>query len=869
MQGITGRTRVGGDRGSQSAGDVRARPAMAGRSPRRLPGPFVLLVVSSVAMVPAVRGQSGDEASSPPTSLSSAAVAGLREAAVRRARAGDVRGGLAELEALHRRAPEDADLLWDLAVVRTWAGERGKALALLERIDLEQAPPYVLAALARAARDERRFALAAELYARWRKREPASVDAVIGHALAKAEGGEIPLALSVLRRLEDRLRGAGLREGAPSPGLHEAVRARAWVLRLAGRHLEAAALYRLLLDERPSDPELQRLLVLSTADAGASHLAAELADRYRSALPPSFRARILADRAAMQIRWAEQTPAEPPERFREHERALRHLDTARRALEELAPAAPDTEGLERRLAFDRMVALRDRRRMAEVLALYDALLARGISPPDYALEAAADALLYLERPEDALRLYRDLHARHPERIQSALGVFYALVDLDRHEEAGRLIEALRRKERPWRLSSSRRIVRENRDKLALDHTAAMARAFADDLADAQKRLEALRALGPRNTDLRTSLATVYRWRGWTKRARRIYAEVAEEEPTHLEARLGLAGAAMESQRFPEAEARLGRLLEDYPEHRGVRSLARTWSLHGRPVLETELVAERSSVGTVAGSASLQVITTWWSRPWRERYRAFVRDRFTRAELAEGSALAHRLIGGLERRSDHFTATLEASAGLRDHTGSGLGGRLRWWSDHWRLDGRLESNSVEVPIRARWAGVRAWGVELGGGYRWHESQEAAFSFGYLDYDDGNEHLGLGARLVRRLLSTPHFKLDAEASLDGGWNDRSDVPYFSPASQASAVLGGRARVRLHQRYRRRASLELEGGAGTGWQEGFGSDPIWHLGISLELEFSDTARLSLGARRARRVFDGVPELDDALSAALRIVF
>src|SRR5690606_8878553 len=54
---------------------------------------------------------------------------------------------------------------------------------------------------------------------------------------------------------------------------------------------------------------------------------------------------------------------------------------------------------------DRLVALRDRQRMRDAVALYESLTAAETPVPSYARVAAADAYLYLEQPEVARDLY--------------------------------------------------------------------------------------------------------------------------------------------------------------------------------------------------------------------------------------------------------------------------------------------------------------------------------------------------------------------------------------------------------------------------------------------------------------------------------
>ena len=93
------------------------------------------------------------------------------------------------------------------------------------------------------------------------------------------------------------------------------------------------------------------------------------------------------------VRWGADTrPSEPAQRFDGTDAAIARLD---KLLADL-PRPPAEAATRRRLLLDRLVALRDRVRMKEVVKEGHALCSGGPLPP-YAEEAYADALLYLRR----------------------------------------------------------------------------------------------------------------------------------------------------------------------------------------------------------------------------------------------------------------------------------------------------------------------------------------------------------------------------------------------------------------------------------------------------------------------------------------
>jgi biofilm PGA synthesis protein PgaA len=88
--------------------------------------------------------------------------------------------------------------------------------------------------------------------------------------------------------------------------------------------------------------------------------------------------------------------------------------------------------------------------MADAVALYERLRREGVVVPAYARNSAAAAYLYLQRPEPAHEIYRSVLADDPNDSDASLGLFYALIELERYREAYAHIDALDRREPAFR-----------------------------------------------------------------------------------------------------------------------------------------------------------------------------------------------------------------------------------------------------------------------------------------------------------------------------------------------------------------------------------------------------------------------------------
>ncbi len=90
------------------------------------------------------------------------------------ARRGEYDAAVSALRALLAASPSDTATALDLAVVLEWAGRPREATDVFERAGVAEPPEYVLAAMLRAYRTERRWAEAGALAAQGARRFPAN-----------------------------------------------------------------------------------------------------------------------------------------------------------------------------------------------------------------------------------------------------------------------------------------------------------------------------------------------------------------------------------------------------------------------------------------------------------------------------------------------------------------------------------------------------------------------------------------------------------------------------------------------------------------------------------------------------------------------
>ena len=762
--------------------------------------------------------------------------------AVDLARQGQLDEALRQLTTLRAARPENRWLVFDTLVVLCWAGKDAEAADLAGETSLDEAPAYVLEAVGKSLRNLRRYDAAIDLYARARARFPERTALAVAQAYALADGG---------RTAEAAILAKDLRGSHPQAA--EVLEAGLYVARRQGDLPAQLDWSQRLLALTPDHVAARQARVQALDGFGAGHLAVALAETNPPQTDPAVLSTLRANRAAHQVRWGTVEPPSEAERFAATDKALAFLDENLAALD---PAAPTDAPLIRQGRLDRLVALRDRVRMAEAAAEYESLVADGVEIPPFARQAAADAYLYLRQPEQARDLYLRVLETEPGNFTARHALFYAYIELEDFDAALSLIDRLAEREPLWIHPGGSRVPSPNRRGLDAAIAAAQARLFGDALEEAQERIEPLRDRAPRNIDLVRQAGDVEAARGWPRRARESYLRAERIEQENVGTRMSLADSHMALREFDQAEPLIADLYRRFPENRQAQRLMRRWEIHQMRELRAG-AAYADNSGAEPASKELRLDATLFSAPFLTHYRAFAGWSWSRADFPEGEGIYRRYGAGLEYRDRDLEGILEISANQADgdDLGLALAGR-RHLGDHWSIPFAAELFSRDTPLRALRNGIDADALRLGVDYLRDESGQWGFSGQWLDFSDGNRRLQFSGYRRERLLSRPHYKLDARLDLGLGSNSESDGPYFSPERDFSAEMTLDNRWLLYRRYDFSFGHRLALSGGGYWQRDFGGHPVASLLYEHNWQAHDRLGLDYGAVWRRRVYDGVGE-------------
>ena len=737
-----------------------------------------------------------------------------RVEAVTWAREGELDRAITRLQALRLEYPGDMPIASDLAIILGWAGRDREMLQVFETIGPEVAFDYTLFAAARSARAVGELDRAEAYLKRGAERFPDDSRWALLRALVYIDGGRFEEARQVLTESH-----------GTDPSDLEALLAWGY-LSAQARDLPAALRYYTeVLKQRPENREALAARAMALEALGAPFRAQELARAPAGLLDQSEQDRIAETQDAMMLRWGRLPTDDPARRFDATDRGIAAIE---RRIAELEARPDAASAVLQRARFDLLVAYRDRVRMRDAVVVYERLRQEGVTVPAFARLSAASAYLHLEDPAAARDLYQSVVDEDPRdretRFEAHLGLFYAWVELERFDHAHAVIDALEREQPPFVrfLDTGANVENELRGTAAV--TAALARYYGGQLAEAWDRLAPLAAAAPAASWLQADLASVARARGWPRRSLALIEPWLRSAPNDANLRLGHAATLLDLRRYPEAGAEIERLYAAFPENKSVQDLRKDWDVHRMWEWVTRVEPSYGAEPTAPG-VGIAVTTRLWSPPlWDYYWRVTGAYRYVTEDLPEGREAWHRAAAGLEYRGPSLRAFAELT--YNESTEDGLGGRaeIDWTpTDHVSLSAAGEIFSRETPIRALKNGTTADAVELGAGYRFHESRALGLAWRLMDFSDGNVRNEIFPRFTQRVLDRPLFTLTGIVDLYYSTNSRTDVAYFSPEWVFTPTVALVAEHVAWRRYRQSFVHALTGTVGGTFQAGFDGEPI----------------------------------------------
>ncbi len=624
----------------------------------------------------------------------------------------------------------------------------------------------------------------------------------------------------------------------PTPGPTKAVGGEDWTVEL-GRQLS-------ILKRQPANTEVRKAAWVAAMRLGLFEQAATLAAPLSAADQRSMEGDIIA----LDIRYGivDRNTLRGPESFLRLDKALTATDPL--ATEFFAGKAPDAE--DKRRLTDRISALAARRRAADAIALYEALLARDIPVPLWAERDVAGSYLEIRRPQAALEIYRRVVADNPDDFDGNLGLFYALVETEQLDAATEHIDSY-----AARLPERRHLDgRYNGERLSADITADRVRLFADRLAEAQTRIDARHAAIPYNSEARQSSASLALARGWPKQGDEMLRRTIGSDPINPALHADLSENLLTLQDWPAARTSLDYASDLDPDNGAVRRAQRSYQLYDSYELYVEAGYGKGDDVNYFGSRDWSIDSYLYSRPVADTWRIFAHNYSASADFYGENQTWIRSGAGIEWRQNDWRLTGEINGGSGVKTGAT--GTVRWKpDDNWSFYAGAESVTNQIPLRAVADGIYASRASLGADWRQNESRKLALAVAGSDFSDGNLRSGVNASWFERWASGPKWMFETTLGADASRNSlETSVNYFNPKSDRSLWLTAAVENLTWRSYDHSFRQRLALTAGSYWQQFYGTGAIEAIEYTHRWELDRDLSVRYGIGRMLRPYDGERE-------------
>ncbi len=772
-----------------------------------------------------------------------------RQRAGQLARSGHYDQALSILRTMRDQYPGDSTEILDYISILSWSGRDAEAVKQYEHNSSMAMPDYVLQAVAHSYRNLRQMDKALAVYQRGLRQSPSNV------AFA---GGELRCLVD-LSRYEEALRKG--KQNLEKYGQRlEILLATGDAADRLDMTYDALNYYVRAVDIAPKNHEALHGLIRAEERVGASQLAQNMSTLHPYDLSSVEKRRIDGDVGSELTRWSPLEPRTEAERFVATDKAINYLDNIIQRWKGEGPEAyPDIQ----RARFDRLLALRDRVRMQEVVDDYNALMQEGVKIPGYALEPVGDAYLYLRQPEKAREIYQQVLAELPNDFEAKRQLAFTYVESDDFDQAYALIDKLQADEPKWIYRKNDPSPQPNINRAFADVDTANFRSYGGEYAAAQEKIEPILEAAPHESRNRAAAGEVYLQRGWPRRALeqfKIGAALQDGKDAANETGLALSNLAL--QNFQEAESKVQNLTERFPENLPVQRLQHIWDVHNMNEVDIRSFYAFRPTNSQQGSDGYGIDATYYSAPIDYNWRLFVGEDVHHQSNpnSEGSITLFRSTAGAEYRNGPVTAQLGPTFDHyhgTEHAGVAGQGNISL-NDQWTIGGGGEYLSVDTPLRALNAGVRAHSVNFFAEWRQSDERQLRANLEEMPFSDGNNRTSQSLNYLERLYTDPNFRVDGLANYTTTQNSIGPLAnnYYNPSIDMLGLVGVQVTEKLYQRYETLYQHSLLLTPGFYWQRNNGSSAAWNVRYEHRLLMNETLEGAIGVDYSRQNFDSTPE-------------
>jgi biofilm PGA synthesis protein PgaA len=286
----------------------------------------------------------------------------------------------------------------------------------------------------------------------------------------------------------------------------------------------------------------------------------------------------------------------------------------------------------------------------------------------------------------------------------------------------------------------------------------------------------------------------------------------------------------------------------------VRGQTRAQQVRNSNELSVSLAGTRSSENLASGRGVI-LESKLLAKPMWGGHRPFIHEYFERGITNDLTSDYRRLGAGVQFNfpgGAQVEAEVQQEFFLHPKTSAGLTGSIQP-DDHWTLRGKLDSNSLDVPLVARYYGISGWLAGIGARYRDSERWSVAADFSQLNMSDQNTRRAALLRGTANLVQGLSYKGGFELEYYRATNSINNAPYYNPPTSQTLMLSYVSDWTNYQRYSRSFGQHLVLSLGRQSESGFSSATIGGISYEQRVNLSDALSLSYGAGYVRRIYSG----------------
>jgi biofilm PGA synthesis protein PgaA len=510
--------------------------------------------------------------------------------------------------------------------------------------------------------------------------------------------------------------------------------------------------------------------------------------------------------------------------------------------------------------------------MREAVAAYDAARASDPGPaPEWATLTAADAWLYLREPEKALALYEDgirelqrqQRDRYPDNYELLLGKYFTLCDLERFDEAGKVLDRLDA-EIPIHVVGNG-ILAPSYHKFDTMIERGWLLAYTRSYGAAERHFSSLLDQAPGNSNLRTAIGYMHYFREWPRLALEDFQIAAATDPQDIVAQVGRAYTLNENDRWREARTLADELSAQAPRHTLVRELDRDLGLQLRPYFEAEY-----ECGLGAGLMDTSRLTLRLTMPVQPFRNVYTEAVWLRVKDDNGTKNVFRDRVGVDWRLAR-DLSVRAAIGIdsyRDAASFSFGATYAP-CDHWTFTADLDSDTLDLPPGAYSAGVQGWLAAFTAKYRLDERTAFTAGYDHLRLDDGNRVQTFTGLLEQTVWANARWQAGINLDAYHTIASRSDVAYYSPQYYGACYAVPNLEHVWFRRYETSLTDRISLGIGPHWEDAHGTMLVWYVRYEAEWVLSKRFSLLGGVTWSQNRYGNEHPDGLSLNLALKYIF